>query len=82
MGRLVNFLLYSRPQVTINRRQFVLGAAALGMAHGETPHPYSAEMPNMLLAYLERKLDEQNRRWSAQRRGRGTRQSLPADVAA
>ena len=67
MGRLVNFLLYSRPQVTINRRQFVLGAAALGMAHGETPHPYSAEMPNMLLAYLERKLDEQNRRWSAQR---------------
>jgi cephalosporin-C deacetylase-like acetyl esterase len=42
----------------LNRRQFVLGAASAGLARGAMQRSYSAEMPNMLLAYFERKRAE------------------------
>ena len=45
---------------------------------GGTPRPYSAEMPDMLVEYFARRLDEQARRWDAER----AKIHTPAQLAA
>ena len=53
--------------MNLNRRQFVLAASAIGSLRAQVVRSYSAEMPNMLVAYLARRLDEQARHWEAER---------------
>ena len=56
--------IFSSP---LNRRQFVLAASAIGSLRAQSVRSYSAEMPNMLVTYLARRLDEQRRRWDGER---------------
>lgn len=55
--------------MNLNRREFVLAASAIGSVRAQTVHSYSAEMPNMVVSYLARRLDEQARRWDVERDG-------------
>ena len=50
----------------MNRRQFVLGAAALAVARGQAPpKTYATEMPNMLADYMAKRLDSEALHWDA-----------------
>jgi cephalosporin-C deacetylase-like acetyl esterase len=53
--------------VTFNRRQFVLAATALGALPARAVPSYSAEMPNMLVTYFARRLNDEVQHWDAER---------------